>query len=92
MLPAAGSRARRLAALTSAYPNIDSSSAMQYSPIRRNQEMETATYEVKGELNGQTIAVFIVDRSPSQAHLTVKELWPGLRVYNVNLQPEWSDG
>lgn len=54
--------------------------------------METATYEVKGELDGQPIAVFIVDRSPSQAHLTVKELWPGLRVYNVNRQPEWSDG
>lgn len=53
--------------------------------------MLTTTHEVRGTLEGCDLAISVMGRSPTHAMLTVKELWPGIKIHLVSRQPEWSD-
>lgn len=48
-------------------------------------------YLVRGDLEGSPVTIGILDRSADQARLTVRELWPMVRIASVVQRDDWDD-
>lgn len=49
-----------------------------------------SSFEVRGLLDGQPVSLKIVDRDSRLANLTVRELWPNVKIQSVKIEDQWS--
>lgn len=53
--------------------------------------VSTLTYEVRGDIDGRPVLLFLEGTSSRSVYWTVKELCPLMRISSLTVAPEWDE-